>query len=132
MPPTAFNARELGALVGRLQRACTLCSRHGTGCAVGGDASHCPVERARAVVGRYLFSGVQAEPGASPDTLPQRPPDAILDRLLLEEVLAHVPTLCRRCLFHSPRCFMNVLYRSVELALDRTPKPLDVRPGDLL
>jgi hypothetical protein len=127
-----FNTRELGQLIIGLQRACALCEKQHKKCVVHHAKEACPVERARAAVGQYLYSGTQADPKLDLKAIPNCPSEVVVDTALLEEVLAKVPGLCNRCMFHMPHCFMNVFYRSLELALGRDPKPLEVRPGDLL
>lgn len=126
--PVSFNARELGRLAVGLQRVCSNCARAFPQC--GAENRPCPVGTARDAIGAYLFSSQQVNKKADLTALPRKPPEATFDEKELREVLAALPPLCNRCMFHVENCFLNVVYTCLELALQLRGKPPGQRPAE--
>lgn len=122
-----FGRVALGQIASKLHRVCRACP-HAEGPCVQGE--RCPVSLARESIGRNLFSGAQIDPTLDPAALPGKPPGAVFDQLLLEEALTSVGPICNTCMFHTERCFLNMLHALLEVALERPErKPFSRKPG---
>ena len=125
-----FNKQEIGRLLLNLQSICHHCARLDQEliCSI---AEQCPVGVGRRMLSHYNQTGIQVIKDFDFYRLPWVPDGATMDRDKLEAIYATVHDLCNKCMFHSERCFMNIVYMLIEISLDKqTRKHPSVKPGD--
>ena len=113
-----FNHQEIGKLIIKLQQACSGCSKKGT--AAHCDAvSSCPVGISRKIMGQYLNDEHQVIKDFDLNKLPSMPAGAEFDKAKLNEIFRSMHDLCNKCMFHADKCFLNICYTMMEIALDK-------------
>lgn len=125
-PGVSFSVEALSRLTMRLQSLCAGCALR-SAC----PKASCPIALSRNLIGDYLIDKRQVLQAASVDSLPRRPAGVTVSEPELVAILGAVHDLCKMCMFHTERCFLNVLYAQIERMLGRAAlKSPNKRPGE--
>lgn len=125
-----FDSAEIGKLVIKLQRVCAGCSQHGASMRCV-ESAVCPVGLSRKMLGEYLQRNEQIITYFDFNRSYAKPRSAEFDVKAIREIFIVVHDLCNKCMFHSDKCFLNVVYSLLEEAIGKTPKkPASLKPGD--
>jgi NADPH-dependent 7-cyano-7-deazaguanine reductase QueF len=123
-----FDRFEIGQLVMRLQGFCRHCANYDD---CNPFTSGCPVGIARDLLSQYLKDQQQVVKEFPLEQIPSYQFLHASHNELIKEIFELIPPLCKRCMFHVERCFMNVVYALLEMAVfGQNVKPLTRRPGD--
>jgi hypothetical protein len=127
-----FNKDEIGNIFSlRLQRTCFSCPKK-QGISKCPIADNCPVGIARKILGLYLFNEEQVVTFIDPAMLPDNQPGAVYINEDLAGIFSEVHDLCKSCMFHTEKCFVNVMYMLIEIALNKQPrKASGTKPSEI-
>lgn len=123
-----FDRVELGQLLIRLQSVCVPCMRS-RGEGICSLESACPMGVSRSLLMAYMYEDIRIHKGVDPSSLASMPKGLDINRSPLNQVAERIPILCNRCMFHADKCFLNLIYLMLDIALKNDPpKQLSIRP----
>jgi hypothetical protein len=127
-----FNKEEIGNIFSlRLQRTCYSCPKK-QGFEKCPELENCSIGVARKILGLYLFNEQQVVTFINPEALPGNPEGSVYKKDDLAGIFTEVHGLCKSCMFHTEKCFVNVMYMLLETALDKKPRKVSgTKPSEI-